>query len=203
MLSYAALNEAEVSMYNQYPTFKSDKEREEFETLGYPKKYLPDLINEFGILVQKPYAGTYALDRQKDELAKYFNQERTNLTTAINAYRYTNPKNPNAYDAVAIKALNTFADNIDTLDRATSELTLDSVKTKSLGDYYNKFLSNDDFSIALSYSNIAKDYLLANIKHFNKTYEASLNEDSSKLDQNQTKKVRDLLPTILDTSNNN
>ena len=74
VLAYAALNEAEVTMYNTAPVFETAEELEAYKQLKYPDKYLPDLINEFGILVQKPYAGTYSLERQKTALLSYFNE---------------------------------------------------------------------------------------------------------------------------------
>lgn len=198
VLAYSALNEAEVTMYNTAPEFETPEEAEAFKTLNYPEKFLPDLINEFGILIQKPYAGEYTLNRQKSELVSYFTKESDKVNEAINSYIVTDSKNPNAYDAVVVKALNSFSDTLGTLNRATSELTLESISERSLGDYYGTFIPTEDMSAPLAYSSIAKEYLMANIKRHNSQYTKDLNGDTSKLDSATIREVNLLLPQILE-----
>lgn len=201
VLAYAALNEVEVTMYNTAPVFETAEELEAYKQLKYPDKYLPDLINEFGILVQKPYAGTYSLERQKTALLSYFNEQTTAVNTAINSYITTNPEKPNAYDAAVLKALNSYSDTLTTLNRATVSLSLDAVKDQSLGAYYSTFLAEDEMSAPLAYSSIAKDYLMTNIKHYRSTYLKDLNsKDMEVLELNSTttRQVNKLLEQIIE-----
>lgn len=198
VLAYAALNEAEVTMYNQAPVFDDPKEAEAYAQLNYPEKNLPDLINEFGILVQKPYAGQYSLNRQKTSLIDYFNKEITALNNAANSYITTNPKSPNAYDGSVLKALNSYSDTFGTLSRATTEMTLEKAQSTSLGDYYAEFLSDEEMSMPLAYSNIAKDYLLINIKRYQSKYTESIRQSTEGLDSATIRQVNILLPQIIE-----
>lgn len=201
VLAYAALNEAEVAMYNTAPVFETAEELEAYKQLKYPDKYLPDLINEFGILVQKPYAGTYSLERQKTALLSYFNEQTTAVNTAINSYITTNPEKPNAYDAAVLKALNSYSDTLTTLNRATVSLSLDAVKDQSLGAYYSTFLDEDEMSAPLAYSSIAKDYLMTNIKRYRSTYTKELNNKDLQalgLNSTTTRQVNELLEQIIE-----
>lgn len=198
VLAYTALNEAESTMYMQRPTFETEEEELGFQTLGWPDKFLPDLVNEFGILIQKPYAGTYALNRQKKSLTDYFKREIDNLEVALNAYTVTDPDNPHAYDAAVIKSLNMFSEYLGTLNTATHNLTLEAMSDKSLGDYYAEHLG-EDLATPMAYSSIAKDYLLANIKKYRATYEVELKEKSMEtlgIEKAQTKRVNQLLLII-------
>ena len=48
----------------------------EAERLNYPEKYFPDLIQEFGIAVQKDYSSNYIYTQLKGKLTVYTNVEK-------------------------------------------------------------------------------------------------------------------------------
>ena len=70
--AYDALEKANDTLYSSYP---KEKENPEEYTRAiqrdYPKKYLPDMIQEFGIVVQKDYSSYYIFSERKGDLQNY------------------------------------------------------------------------------------------------------------------------------------
>lgn len=155
----------------------------------YPSMYLPDLIDQYGISVQKPYTGTYIFNTQKQQLLNFYNNEEDVLLKAETEYKPMYGT-PTANDAEVVQALNAYLKLLDKLDTATSKLTLKQAQNKPIGYYIQKEVGETDLSLPLAYGQVATQYLDNNINAYQKQYEDYLNNaDTSKPEIQYVQKV--------------
>lgn len=170
-------------LYSKCP---NDKSSQYFHNdLGYPNEYLPDLITDFGIAVQKPYTSNYIFTQEKDGLTTFYNNESVLINQARTQFKPVN-KSVNANDALVIEALKSYAILVDKLNSSTSTLTLEKSKNMSIGKYIKKDVGEKTFSQPLKYTDLALKYLATNLNTYRSAYNAYVKdgklEDSDSID---------------------
>lgn len=167
-VAYNALQEANDTAYSTYPKKKTE-EHERAIQRNYPKKYLPDLIQEFGIVVQKDYSSNYIFLERKGDLANYSSEMMTVMKKAQNSYS-DSEKVPNANDANVRVALEKYAVLFEKLNTAIEDLDLNQAQTGALGAYIQKNVGEKAFSDPIAYGQVAQDYLKANLDRYKNTF---------------------------------
>ena len=191
VLSYNAIKRANNTLYNNAP--KDAKTKASLVAIGYPDTWLPELIQNYGIAVQKDYSGRYIYEKQKKNLMSFYNDENTNLTTALNSFKTTG-KEVSANDANVIEALNGYIVLVGKLQSSTNQITIDNSKETSIGSVINKDISEKDMATPIAQGQVANEYLEKNITQWKGTYAATI-KDSEFKDNNpdKTKEVNLIL----------
>lgn len=165
--AYNAIGRETQILYNKNP---HDRNSNYFQSnLNYPQYYLPDLLTNFGIAVQKPYTSNYIFAEQKNDLINFYNSESTLVNHARYQFKPMNKK-VNANDALVIEALKYYAILIDKLNATTSTLTLKDSENIAIGKHIKKDVGEESFTRPLKYSNLAMEYLATNIRTYYDAY---------------------------------
>lgn len=180
-----------------YSKNKNDNASKYFaENLGYPDKYLPDLLTDYGIAVQKPYTSNYIFTQQKNDLINFCNTESALINQARSQYKPVN-KTVNANDALVIEALKNYSILVDKVNSSVSTLTLKDSQNMSIGKYIKKDVGQNTFALPLKYNELAMEYLITNLRTYHNDYEnarKSDNNDISGIDMNTVDKIVDTIP---------
>lgn len=180
-----------------YNKNKNDNASKYFaENLGYPDKYLPDLLTDYGIAVQKPYTSNYIFTQQKNDLINFCNTESALINQARSQYKPVNKK-INANDALVIEALKNYSILVDKVNSSVSTLTLKDSQNMSIGKYIKKDVGQNTFALPLKYNDLAMEYLVTNLRTYHSDYEnarKSENNDISGIDMNTVDKIVDTVP---------
>lgn len=180
-----------------YSKNKNDNASKYFaENLGYPEKYLPDLLTDYGIAVQKPYTSNYIFTQQKNDLINFCNTESALINQARSQYKPVN-KTVNANDALVIEALKNYSILVDKVNSSVSTLTLKDSQNMSIGKYIKKDVGQNTFALPLKYNELAMEYLITNLRTYHNDYEnarKSDNNDISGIDMTTVDKIVDTIP---------
>lgn len=155
--AYYALNRENSVLYTKTPKTLPDK--------TYPKTYLPELLQNFGIAVEKDYSGEYVFTQQKQLLLDFYNTESSVLLEASDKYKTINNKST-ANDAVVISALNSYTILIDKFNVATNSVTLKDAHSNQLGSSMKKAVGEDNLATPIGYGQLAKSYLETNLQKY-------------------------------------
>lgn len=180
VLAYNALKRENNVLYSDAPTNKKDFAQ--YEALGYPNKWFPDLIEDYGIAVQKSYSGKYIYDNQKLNLTSFLNGEANILSTAGNSWMNKTDK-MEADDAQVVQALQSYTILVGKLQSSTNQITLENSKKTSIGSVLNKEITEEEYYKPLVWGQVAMNYLDKNIKAQQGSYEATI-KDSNFVDKN-------------------
>lgn len=180
-----------------YSKNKNDNASKYFaENLGYPEKYLPDLLTDYGIAVQKPYTSNYIFTQQKNDLINFCNTESALINQARSQYKPVN-KTVNANDALVIEALKNYSILVDKVNSSVSTLTLKDSQNMSIGKYIKKDVGQNTFALPLKYNELAMEYLITNLRTYHNDYENARkndNNDISGIDMTTVDKIVDTIP---------
>ena len=151
----------------------------------YPKVWLPDLLKNYGIAVQKPYSGTYVFNQQKQNLLDFYNTESSVILKANDMYKVLDNK-ATANDGAVISALNSYTVLVDKLNTATNSMTYENAHKISMGTYIKKSVGTSDFSKPIGYGQIAQSYLEKNLNAYKSNYQDYVNKSNISSDTNIT-----------------
>lgn len=189
--AYNAIGRESQILYNKNP---HDSNSSYFiKNLNYPNEYLPDLLTNFGIAVQKPYTSNYIFSEQKNDLINFYNSESTLVNHARSRFKPMNSK-VNANDALVIEALKYYAILIDKLNATTSTLTLKDSQNIAIGKYIKKDVGIDSFTKPLKYSNLALEYLATNIKTYHGSYENYIKNHNNITNKDEIENIINSVP---------
>lgn len=189
--AYDALEKANDTLYSSYP---KEKENPEEYTRAiqrdYPKKYLPDMIQEFGIVVQKDYSSYYIFSERKGDLQNYTSSLMKQVQSAREGYLPVD-KEPNANDANVLVALEKYYALLEKLNYSIEELTQEQAKTGALGQYIQDNVGEKMFSDPIAYGQVAQSYLKANLERYKNTF--SHRENDGELTVDQIKEIETIM----------
>lgn len=142
----------------------------------YPEQYLPSLIEEYGIAVQKPYSGNFLFQAQKEKLQNFLNNELVLLSESITMFKPTS--NPiNANDAVVLKAIEKYTLLLEGLNSRIGNMTYADSKQRPIGEIMLDGLTEDAFSDPIAYGVLATEHLRNNIRaHQSHYYEIGVED---------------------------
>lgn len=161
-LAYNALSEANSTLYSTHPTDKKSEDYIEATRLNYPEKYFPDLIQEFGIAVQKDYSSNYIYTQLKGDLNDYSTGMLSKIKEAQNNF-VDSSKPQNANDANVRAALEKYYTLYEKMNTSIQELTLEQSQKGALGEYIQERVGDKTFSEPIAYGQVAKEYLKQNL----------------------------------------
>lgn len=182
--AYYAINRENQVLYLETPKTLPDK--------TYPKIYLPELLQNYGIAVEKDYSGKYVFTQQKQLLLDFYNTESSVLLEASDKFKSVNNKTT-ANDAVVISALNSYTVLIDKFNVATNSVTLEDAHTNSMGSYIKKQVGTDNLSTPIGYGQLAQSYLKTNLDKYKPSFKKYISNSShSGTDIDFTKSVMNI-----------
>jgi hypothetical protein len=185
LLTYTALQEAEDTFYDNLD-WNDEEKAEDYKAKNYPEKAFPTLVEDFGISVQKDYAGEYVYNKQKEAIIRYLDKELKKINTAINNYQAVNPDNPNAFDATVLKSLKDYNIVFSKIKNNLENTTLEESKNKPIGEVLKRGLSEEDLTKPLIAGKISTEYVMTNLKHYSASYDAGRDKNS---DAEELKKI--------------
>lgn len=177
-LALNAIQEANDSFYAERPTDKNSEEFKRAESRGYPEKYFPTLVEEFGIVVQKEYSSNYIFNQQKTELTNYLGKVLSDLKQAQNSY-VDSEQPANANDANVRAALEHYYTLFEKVQSSIQKMTLEEAKSGALGQRILNDVGEDEFSKPIGYGQVATEYLDVNLKRYAGTFAENSGNDES------------------------
>lgn len=189
--AYDALQKSNDTLYSSYP---DEKEHPDEYTRAiqreYPKKYLPDMIQEFGIVVQKEYSSNYIFLERKSEMQTYTSNLMKQVKSAKDGYISVDNE-PNANDANVLVALEKYYALLEKLNFSIEELTQEQAKTGALGKYIQDNVGEKLFSDPIAYGQVAQSYLKANLDRYANNFKNR--ENDGELTNEQAKEVETIM----------
>lgn len=177
-LALNAIQEANDTFYTERSTDKKSEEFKRAEERGYPSKYFPTLVEEFGIVVQKEYSSNYIFTQQKRELTNYLGRVLSDLKQAQN--NYVDSEQPaNANDANVRAALEYYYTLFEKVQSSVERMTLEEAQSGALGQRIINDVGEDVFSKPIAYGQIATEYLEVNLKLHAGTFPANSSDDET------------------------
>lgn len=186
--AYDALQRQGTVLYSNYPD--DPEEREMYYLRGYPGRWLPQYLEDFGIIAQKDYAGNFVFIEQKAQISRFLNNETVILNNALSNFKpISDPINAN--DANVIQAIQSYTYMINELNSAISEMTLDDAHAQPLGEFIYERIGQDTLSDPIAYGNVAINYLEVNLDKYRSDYISFIEDDanSDSVDQGRVEQV--------------
>ena len=189
--AYDALQKSNDTLYSSYPDKKKDPEEyKRAVQRSYPKKYLPDMIQEFGIVVQKDYSSNYIFLERKSDIQNYTSNLMKQVKSAKNGYISVD-KEPNANDANVLVALEKYYALLEKLNFSIEELTQEQAKSGALGQYIQDNVGEKLFSDPIAYGQVAQSYLKANLDRYANNFKNR--ENNGELTNEQIKEIETIM----------
>lgn len=191
--AYNVIGRESQILYNKNP--HDDAAKYFVENLDYPDKYLPDLLTDYGIAVQKPYTSNYIFTQQKNDLISFCNTESASINEARGEFLPLNDS-VNANDALVIEALKYYAILVDKINSSVSTLTLKDSQNTAIGKYIKKDVGQKTFAQPLEYTNLALEYLATNLTTYHPAYLQFRKKNSTynNIDLNDLDKIVNSVP---------